>query len=865
VTSGNRKDPFVPSAKYQLLIDLDGTIQEIRHWLSPKVELTLDHLQLLAAAAEGKFVNIDKAVPAHLEQLDLDEVRQRELLGFIRGITRVKRLERGEAQPVPEVDRSPYADTEIPDGALTLRPPLSFRFVGPMLEMVCHDGTCLPPLDVVEFHALARLANRPLIEDAHRSHADQAGSAAISLDHFREVLRPFVAKGLITAQVERTSRSGVDLSNNVLRGNSTKLILDKFRQHGLDQDEAERARIEAGGEARPKVIPVAFDMCPPAGLGALWAYAKVHEDGVLEEFYDFRTDWVWDEDRMAEFTKEPAIYLFSNYLWSHKRCIDVSERLKQLSPDSIMIHGGPDTPKYLGDQKRYFKDYPSVDVAIRGEGELSCADALDKLRQVIGNEKPDLSVLEGVEGVTYRTETGIKVNEDRGRITDLDVLPSPYLTGLFDTYIGVDDLFVIFETNRGCPYGCTFCDWGSATASRIRKFDIDRVMGELQWASDSQVASISIADANYGVFARDVDIARRAAELKTTTGFPRGFGGNYAKNTVKHLKQIIEVLADGGILTLGTLSLQSMDEETLDAIHRSNIKTEKYDAIAVEMSKSDLPLMIELMMGLPGSSVESFGQDLQQCIDRELPARVNMTTLLVNSPMNDPEYLEEHKIETKEPVAPGSLALLSATATYTEDDLTTMNKIRDVFMLFENYGVMRLVSRFIRQETDVDEMGFYRQMMIDAEDHQMWPSLHMLTTYVTSSMAPPVSWSLVMDELSVYIQKTYGLADSPALRSVLAAQLASLPAHGRAYPETSEFECDVVAWYRAMVVAKEGGDRLEWEQQLPRLETYGPGQVVVDDPYGVTETSLGMNSELNSFGINWELDSPLHRARADLN
>ena len=26
----------------------------------------------------------------------------------------------------------------------------------------------------------------------------------------------------------------------------------------------------------------------------------------------------------------------------------------------------------------------------------------------------------------------------------------------------------IIETNRGCPYGCTFCDWGSATRSRIQ-------------------------------------------------------------------------------------------------------------------------------------------------------------------------------------------------------------------------------------------------------------------------------------------------------------------------------------------------------------------------------------------------------------
>ena len=106
-------------------------------------------------------------------------------------------------------------------------------------------------------------------------------------------------------------------------------------------------------------------MCPPAGLGAVIAYAKVHEDGALEEFYDFRTDWVWDPDRLETFTAEPAIYLFTNYLWSHKECIQVSEQIKALSPDSITIHGGPDTPKYEGefssDEVRHFLEALAIE------------------------------------------------------------------------------------------------------------------------------------------------------------------------------------------------------------------------------------------------------------------------------------------------------------------------------------------------------------------------------------------------------------------------------------------------------------------------------------------------------------------------
>ena len=650
-------------------------------------------------------------------------------------------------------------------------------------------------------------------------------------------------------------------------GDSSDISRELFRRNAEAQDAAERERELSTGRRRPMVIPVAFDMCPPAGLGAVVAYAKIYEEGALEEFYNFRTDWIWDPDRLQSFAAEPAVYLFTNYLWSHGECIETSAKIKALSPNSITIHGGPDTPKYEGDQRRYFAENPHVDVTIQGEGEISCAEVLSKLRQVIGDPQPDLSILDGISGVTYRTPDGIARNAKQGRISDLDQLPSAYLTGLFDNYMGLDDLFIILETNRGCPYGCTFCDWGSATASKIRKFDMERVTAELEWAAAAKATAVSIADANFGVFSRDVDIAQKAAQLKTDTGYPRGLGGNYAKNSVKYLRKIIDVLAEGGILSLGTLSLQSMDENTLDVINRANIKTEKYDALAVEMRNSGLPLTVELMMGLPGSTLTSFREDLQQCIDRELSARINMTTLLVNSPMNEPSYLEEHKIKTSVPIAPGNLAMLASTATYTENDLTNMRRVADSYLLFENYGVLRTISRFVRQETSFDEMGFYEKLLVDTfdmQDHHKWPMLHVLSNFASSLMAPPVSWYLVTEELGRYLQEELGLEDTSALRSVLAAQLACIPAHDRVHPETVQLECDVVAWHSAILAEKASGNRRGWTDTTPRLGTYETGSLTVDDPFHITSAALGINRELNAFGVDWELDSPLHRARVDL-
>jgi hypothetical protein len=333
---------------------------------------------------------------------------------------------------------------------------------------------------------------------------------------------------------------------------------------------------------------------------------------------------------------------------------------------------------------------------------------------------------------------------------------------------------------------------------------------------------------------------------------------------VQYLRDIIEVLAEGNILTSGTLSLQSMDPHTLDTINRANIKTERYDALAVEMKSANLPLNIELMMGLPGSTVASFCEDLQQCIDRELPVRVNMTTMLVNSPMNHPDYVKKNKIETLSPIAPGSNAMLISTSTYSSDDLRYMQSLRDCYMLFENFGTLRVFSRFVRQEAGGTEIQFYEKLFAAAANENEWPLLNLFCFIVPSFMAPLVSWHLLLTELSRFIEFEYGIVDSPARRSIVTAQLACLPSHDRNYPETYSLECDVTAWFSEILEQKTLGNRRNWPDHVGRLGTFGPGTLTVGDPYGVTASTLGVTQELNSFGVNWELESPLHRPRGDL-
>ncbi|MEO6629172.1 MAG: radical SAM protein [Aquihabitans sp.] len=769
---------------------------------------------------------------------------------------------------VNDAPRPAASDPIAGDAQLVLVTPVSFRVTPDGFETADHDGRVLVRLSPAELDAAATFAEpRTMAEvlDLHRErageHALEPGSLAALVEaliradvvHFFDEARPDHTLG--RDRTARILRTAVQQEMRVQR--TTRLRLEEHAVRAAEID-------QQVGHVRVPVTPIHQNpMVPPLGLAMVIAYSKAIDEGRLERSYDFRPEWLAHETPIEVLTDRPGIFLVSNYIWSHRPNLELVAKIKAASPHSVMIHGGPDTPKYKGDVIDYFAINPFVDVAVHVEGEVTTEEVLSALVGCVGDGPPDLSPLRDVSGISFRDGDKIVQTSGRDRLEDLDVIPSPYLTGLFDNYGDAPVQSITIETNRGCPYGCTFCDWGSATMSRIRKFDLDRVFAELEWAAKRGIQGIGFADANFGIFERDVAIAEKVAELKATYGFPLHCGTNYAKNTVKHLHKIVETWVDAGIVTQGMLSLQTMDTETLTTIRRSNIKVEKYDSLAEEFRKAELPLFVDLMMGLPGQTVDSFRRDLQDTLEREVVAKIHPTTLLMNSPMNEPEYKALHRIEIANS---GNLGLGSrvdqnvvATSSFTRDDYEVMKRMRLDHLLFENFGVLRHIARYVRQETGRLEVDLYETAARTARaDPERWPAIEFTVESGPHVLAPPVSWRLFVDEVHRLLVDEMGVPDDDALQTCLTVQHALLPAPGRTFPQTYPLAHDYAAWHAAMLEAKARVGP-QWTSEVPGLRSFGPAQFVVDDVHHVCAQGMGYPLE-QGWLDTWDLDSPVARA-----
>jgi hypothetical protein len=256
----------------------------------------------LARGAVNRTAEITGADPEELLQFT-------QRLQYWHGLASIERPIELPVSDRPEVcEAQPVA---LDGGPLALMTPMMFRPHGGRYELYGHGGYVALALTPTELQALSCLLEHPEPAEALDTHRSIVGDAhALDADAFAQLLGRVEAEGWL-----RPHPGYDDREDPAVKAVERQMISKQvFARQAAAQDAAERELEARTGRRRPKVIPVAFDIGAPGGIGMVFACAKAWDGGRLDEFYDFRLDWIWNEDRMANYTAHPAVYLFSNYL-----------------------------------------------------------------------------------------------------------------------------------------------------------------------------------------------------------------------------------------------------------------------------------------------------------------------------------------------------------------------------------------------------------------------------------------------------------------------------------------------------------------------------------------------------------------------
>ena len=373
----------------------------------------------------------------------------------------------------------------------------------------------------------------------------------------------------------------------------------------------------------------------PLGIG----YVKAFATDALTDTVDIRLFKHPERFLQAVEDTKPDIVGFANYGWNQNLNREIGRRVRTMLPRATIVAGGPNLDPSPLRRTLFLETHGYVDFLVVDGGEEPFTELVKWARET----HKDYENLPS--NIVWRDGDKIRQTKERPLKKIIDHLPSPYLGGHLDEFL-VDGLIPLFETNRGCPFRCTFCAWGSASKDLVRRIDMDQAIAEILYVGErSRARHWIICDANFGILPRDVEIAKAIRAQKDRHGHPHTCDIWLAKNTTDRCLEVGKILGD---MAVPVMAVQSLADDVLRHIKRDNIKTETYEKYQQQFHQIGSKTYSDLIVPLPGETVSTHLDAVRSLMKMgvDIIANHNMR-LLAGAETNSDETRREFSFATK--------------------------------------------------------------------------------------------------------------------------------------------------------------------------------------------------------------------------
>ena len=308
-----------------------------------------------------------------------------------------------------------------------------------------------------------------------------------------------------------------------------------------------------------------------ANLGALAEKAEIMEFEIKQRAMEIA-------ERIL--AKEPRIVGLGVYIWNVTLTTEVVGILKRVRPDLIVVLGGPEVSHETQGQKIV----DLADYTISGEAELEFAQLCGRL---IGGERPAEKIW-------------------AAGIPDVKGLALPYR---LYTEEDIAHRVVYVEASRGCPFTCEFCL--SSLEIPVRQFALEPLLEELKVLMERGLRQFKFVDRTFNL---NLVVSKAILEF---------FWRNYLPGLFMHFEMIPDRLPEGlreiiarfppGALQF-EVGIQTFNLEVSGLISRRQDYGRLADNLRFLREQTGVHIHADLIVGLPGETMESFGAGFDQLV-----------------------------------------------------------------------------------------------------------------------------------------------------------------------------------------------------------------------------------------------------------
>jgi radical SAM superfamily enzyme YgiQ (UPF0313 family) len=291
---------------------------------------------------------------------------------------------------------------------------------------------------------------------------------------------------------------------------------------------------------------------------------------------------------------------FSLFCWNARDTLWLVREIKNRIPDCSIAGGGPEASlKNHDEAAAFFSENPGFDMLVFGEAELTIAPLVKSLMTRSAPPPPQ------VTGYAFSPRLGGSAEFTKGYIDDPERIPSIY-PFVFDVKRSPDcGLAMVYETGRGCPYRCIYCQFSHRNHKPFR-FSPERVKRELAWLFGRGMECIHFADAVFDLdpaYAKDILAACVRLNRRTSLFFYCSFF------------RLDDELARLFALSQAQLcvGVQSTNPSVLAKINRT-LSPRLFHDIRDILKKHHLNFYIDLIFGLPLDGMDSFRRSFAESL-----------------------------------------------------------------------------------------------------------------------------------------------------------------------------------------------------------------------------------------------------------
>jgi len=315
-----------------------------------------------------------------------------------------------------------------------------------------------------------------------------------------------------------------------------------------------------------------------ASLGLRWLYANLAElrpQAVIEEYC--LTDRPAD---MAEaiLAARPVIVGIGVYIWNADEVRRLVGVLKRVAPNTKIVLGGPEVSHLP-----LRVDLSEADYLIQGEGEHSFRELC---RALLADTPPPERIIPAV-------------------LVEVEALHPPYR---FYTDQDLAHRLVYLEASRGCPFACEFCL--SSIDRQVRPFPLDPFLAELEALWTRGARTFKFVDRTF-----NANPAAAARILDFFLARPPPFHAHFEVIPDHFPDSLKDRLArfPAGTLQL-EVGIQTLDAQTAANINRRLDLPRIREHLTFLEQETKAHLHLDLIVGLPGESLDQFGQHLNTLV-----------------------------------------------------------------------------------------------------------------------------------------------------------------------------------------------------------------------------------------------------------